>query len=181
MKKLFYFITILTVIFIFTACSDDAISGDLQTYYNPDESFSIDLPTEDEDAWIVNAEAKENILDATDRSDTVTIYVQELPKLQAGTVVSDLTSYKDYSIMNTFSDVLTSVELSDTDVNVPEFIVNSTAGTFTYKDAKGLVVFMESETSYYTYFIMAVKDAYDLNEKMLMESIMSFQELPEVQ
>lgn len=181
MKKLFYLITILTICLALTSCSEDAISGDLQTYYNPDKSFSIDLPAADEDFWIVNAEAKGNILDATDQADTVTIYVQGLSKLQSGAVASDLASYKDYSIMNTFSDVLTSVELSDTSVEVPDFIVNSTAGTFTYEDAKGLVVFMESEKSYYTYFIMAVTDAYDLNEKMLMESIMSFKESSEVQ
>lgn len=177
MKKLIYFMTILTVIFAFTACGDGTISGDLQTYYNPDESFSIDLPTADEDAWIVNAEAKGNILDATDQSDTVTIYVQGLSKLQAGAVASDLASYKDYAIMNIFSDVLTSVELSDTSVEVPDFIVESSAGTFAYEGAKGMVVFMESEKSYYTYFVMAVEDAYAANEKMLMESIMSFKEV----
>lgn len=181
MKKFIYLITILTVIFAFTACSEGAISGDLQTYYNPDKSFSIDLPTAGEDAWIVNAEAKGNILDATDKGDTVTIYVQGLSKLQAGAAASDLASYKDYSIMNTFSDVLTSVELSDTSVEVPDFIVESSAGTFTYEGAKGMAVFMESEKSYYTYFIMAVDDAYTANEKMLLESIMSFKEVSEVE
>lgn len=177
MKRIFYLITILTMLFAFTACSDGAISGDLQTYYNPDESFSIDLPTADEDSWIVNAEAKSNILDATDKSDTVTIYVQGLSKLQAGAIASDLASYKDYAIMNIFSDVLTSVELSDTSVEVPDFVSESSAGTFTYEGAKGLVVFMETEKSYYTYFIMAVEDAYTTNEKMLKESIMSFKEV----
>ncbi len=42
--------------------------------------------------------------------------------------------------------------------------------------AVGTVIFMESESCYYTYLIMATKDMYDKNKDVLMESVLSLRE-----
>lgn len=181
MKKSLSIIMILCMCIALTACSSGTISGDPQTYTNPDQSFSIDLPTSEENGWVVNEEAAGGMLDITDESDTVRVQVQCMAKSQAGAIATDLNAYKEYSMMNTFSDMLASVALTETEVQVPEAMTGSTAGTFDYKGAKGLVVFMESERCYYTYLALAVKDAYSVNEAALMESILSLKELTATQ
>ena len=51
---------------ILTSCGNTSIRGDLQSYSNADNSFSIDLPTADEDFWLINEEAPSSVLDISD-------------------------------------------------------------------------------------------------------------------
>lgn len=177
MKRIFSITAAMLMCFILASCGTATISGEPETYYSPDQTFSVDLPTSEENTWVVNEETAGNVLDVTDKSDTMKIYVQCMSKLQAGTIAPDLASYRDYAIMNTFSQLLGSVKMADTSVRVPDFIKESSAGSFTYEGAKGVAVFMESPRCYYTYIILAVEEAYDLNESVLLESVMSFKEL----
>ena len=65
-------------------------------------------------------------------------------------------------------------------MQMPDFIKEGRVETFTLDDgsdsAVGTVIFMESESCYYTYLIMATKDMYDKNKDVLMESVLSLRE-----
>ena len=144
---------------ILTSCGNTSIRGDLQSYSNADNSFSIDLPT-------------------ADSSDTVNILVQCISKNQAQPVATDLSSYMDYSMINVLGDILIDTDMSESSADVPDFISNSLTYEFSLSgDARGIVLFMESDKCYYTYFIMAVNDAYSGNENALLDSIMSLKEV----
>ncbi len=163
---------------ILMSCGNTSIRGDLQSYSNADNSFSIDLPTADEDFWLINEEAPSSVLDISDSSDTVNILVQCISKNQAQPVATDLSSYMDYSMINVLGDILIDTDMSESSADVPDFISNSLTYEFSLSgDAKGIVLFMESDKCYYTYFIMAVNDAYSGNENALLDSIMSLKEV----
>lgn len=181
MKKFLSIISVLTLCFVLGACGNTTISGDPVSYSNADKSFSIDLPTSSEEDWVINEEAADSVLDISDAKDTINIQVQCLSKDQAEYIATDLESYRDYSLANTLGDILSSLELEDTELQLPEFVNDSICQSFTLKDGgntvKGVVAFMESDSSYYTYMIMGVDEAYDGNEDALMESLLSLKEL----
>lgn len=179
MKKIISLLMILSLCLALGACSSATISGEPKTYSNVDGSFSVDLPTSDENGWIVNEETSGNVLDIADEADTVRIQIQCMSKLQIGAIAPDLTSYSDYSITNTFSEILPKAKMTEASIQVPDFVTGSISYTYTYKGAKGAVIFMESEKCYYTYLILAVEDAYEVDESILMESVMSFKEITE--
>lgn len=84
-------------------------------------------------------------------------------------------------MINTLEDLLSSMKLKETKIDTPDFITKTDAQSITLEDGdntvKGIVVFMESDSSYYTYLIMAVDKTYDANEDVLLSSIMSLKEL----
>lgn len=178
MKKILPLLLMMVLCVSLASCGSGTISGDPVKYSNADKSFSIELPTANEEAWIINEEAPGSVLDITDKKDTVNIQVQCISKSEAQHVANDLVSYKDYSMVNTLADILSQTELKDTDVETADFITDKMAYEFSLEDnVKGTVVFMESEKCYYTFFIMAVDKAYSANSKVFAESIASLQEL----
>lgn len=184
MKK-FNFLALTFLVFLLimslAACSTTKISGDKKTYSNADETFSIQLPAEDDQSWNVNDEATDDMLDLSDENDTINIKVQCLPKEYASYIATDLDSYTEYSMINTLEDLLSNMKLKETKIDVPDFITKSDAQSLTLEDGdntvKGIVAFMESDSCYYTYLIMAVDKTYDANEDALLQSVLSLKEL----
>lgn len=161
-----------------SSCGNTSIRGDLQSYSNADNSFSIDLPTASEDFWLINEETPSSVLEISDSDDTVKLLVQCVSKDQIRPIATDLSSYMDYSLTNVLGDILADTDMNESSVGVPEFINSSLAYEFDLSgDARGVVLFMESDKCYYTYFIMAVNDAYSNNEDELLDSIMSLKEI----
>lgn len=184
-KKAFVAFTAALLCLALGSCGgSSAISGDPTTFSNADESFSIELPASGEDDWTVNEETTGDVLDISNKDDTVNIQIQCLSKSQAQYIAEDLAEYEQYSMINTLSDILGDITLEDAQVELPDFITSGEAETFTLDDgsdsAVGIVIFMESESCYYTYLIMATKDMYDENESVLMGSVLSLQELTSV-
>ena len=107
--------------------------------------------------------------------------VQCLPKSDAKYIASDLDSYEQYAMINTLEDLLSSMKLKETRIDTPDFIIKSDVQSITLEDGdntvKGIVAFMESDSCYYTYLIMAVDKAYDANEDVLLQSVLSLKEL----
>lgn len=181
MRKILSAMMIACICFAFTSCGNGALSGDPATFYNSNKSFSIELPSSGEDSWTINEEADGDILNITDANDIVNIQIQCLSKNKALPVATNLEDYKNHVITTTFEDIFSDTALSDTDVEVPDFMINSTAANFTAKkDTEGLVIFMESEQCYYTYLILTAEGGYEANKKSLMQSIMSLKELTEI-
>ena len=126
-------------------------------------------------------DATDDVLDLSDEKDTINIQIQCLPKNEAQYIATDLDSYEQYAMINTLEDLLSSMKLKETKIDTPDFITKTDAQSITLEDGdntvKGIVVFMESDSSYYTYLIMAVDKTYDANEDVLLSSIMSLKEL----
>ena len=84
-------------------------------------------------------------------------------------------------MINTLENLLSSMTLKETKIDLPDFIINSDAQSLTLEDedntVKGVVIFMESDSCYYTYLIMAVDKTYDANEDALLQSVASLKEL----
>lgn len=181
MKKILSVIMIACVCFALASCGSSTLSGEPATFYNSDKSFSVELPSSGEDSWVINEASDDDILNVTDASETVNIQIQCLSKSKARPVATDLESYQDHVMETTFADVFSGASLSDADIDVPDFIINSTSCRFTAKKkAEGLAIFMESEKCYYTYLILTAEGAYDANKKVLMQSVMSLKELTEI-
>lgn len=163
------------------ACGTTKVSGDKKTYTNAAETFSIQLPAEDKEAWKANDDTADDELDLSDENDTINIQVQCLPKSDAKYIASDLDSYEQYAMINTLEDLLSSMKLKETRIDTPDFIIKSDVQSITLEDGdntvKGIVAFMESDSCYYTYLIMAVDKAYDANEDVLLQSVLSLKEL----
>ena len=156
------------------ACGTTKVSGEETTYSNAAKTFSVQLPAEDKGSWKVNKDATNDVLDLSDE-------IQCLPKNEAQYIATDLDSYEQYAMINTLEDLLSSMKLKETKIDTPDFITKTDAQSITLEDGdntvKGIVVFMESDSSYYTYLIMAVDKTYDANEDVLLSSIMSLKEL----
>ncbi len=181
MKKILSLMMIVCMCFALASCGGSALSGEPATFYNSDKSFSVELPSSGEDSWTINEAPDDDILNVTDAGNTVNIQIQCLSKSKARPVATDLDSYQSHVMEVTFADIFSGASLSDADVDVPDFIVNSTAGRFTAKkDAEGLAIFMESEKCYYTYLILTAEGGFAANEKALMQSVMSLTELTEI-
>lgn len=177
MKKLLPLILAIIMCIGLTSCGSGSIKGDPVSYSNADKSFTIDLPTANEKSWIINDKSASSVLDITDKNDTVTLRVECLSKNQAKNIASDLESYEQYSIMNTIGDILINAELHEKDIAVPDFATDSRGYTFKIlEDAKGMMIFMESEKCYYTYFAMCTESSYSKNKKALTESILTIKE-----
>lgn len=179
--KIFSVLTAAVLCVSLAACGGaSSISGDPVEYSNPDKSFSIELPTSEEGDWVVNEETSGDVLDISNSNDTVNIQIQCLSKSQAQYIASDLSEYEQYSMINTLSDILGDISLEEAEVQMPDFIKEGRVETFTLDDGRdsavGTVIFMESESCYYTYLIMATKDMYDKNKDVLMESVLSLRE-----
>ena len=155
------------------ACGTTKVSGEKKTYSNAAKTFSVQLPAEDKGSWKVNKDATDDVLDLSDEKDTINI--------QAQYIATDLDSYEQYAMINTLEDLLSSMKLKETKIDTPDFITKTDAQSITLEDGdntvKGIVVFMESDSCYYTYLIMAVDKTYDANEDVLLSSIMSLKEL----
>ena len=163
------------------ACGTTKVSGDQKTYTNAAKTFSIHLPAEDKEAWKTADDTADDELDLSDKNDTINIQVQCLPKSDAEYIASDLDSYEQYAMINTLEDLLSSMKLKETRIDTPDFITKSDAQSITLEDGdntvKGIVAFMESDSCYYTYLIMAVDKTYDANEEALLQSVLSLEEL----
>ena len=163
------------------ACGTTKVSGEEKTYSNAAKTFSVQLPAEDKGSWKVNKDATDDVLDLSDEKDTINIQIQCLPKNEAQYIAADLDSYEQYAMINTLEDLLSSIKLKDTKIDTPDFITKTDAQSITLEDGdntvNGIVGFMESDSSYYTYLIMAVDKTYDANEDVLLSSIMSLKEL----
>ncbi len=179
MKKILIVLMISILCFSLASCGIGSLNGEPATYYNPAKSCSIDLPTSGEGAWIIDEEVPGDILSITDKSDSVNIQVQCMAKTKIEHIASDLTAYEEYAKTNVFNELLASASLIETPAEVPEFITNSIAYSFSADGVKGTAVFMESKLCYYSYIITAVDDAYMSNKKTLEESILTLKELSE--
>ena len=164
------------------ACGTTKVSGEEKTYSNAAKTFSVQLPAEDKGSWKVNKDATDDVLDLSDekRYDQCSD-PSACQKTEAEYIATDLDSYEQYAMINTLEDLLSSMKLKETKVDTPDFITKTDAQSITLEDGentvKGIVVFMESDSSYYTYLIMAVDKTYDANEDVLLSSIMSLKEL----
>lgn len=169
---------------LMSSCGSNTISGDSTEFRNADESFSIQLPASDDKSWVINEDTSGDVLDISNKDDTVNLQIECLSKSQAQYIASDLDSYEDYAITNTLSDMYSDMDVKDIEIQTPDFITNSISKSYTLKDGsstvKGVFLLMESEKCYYTYLIMAIDEAYDANEDKLMDSITSLKELSEV-
>ena len=163
------------------ACGTTKVSGEQKTYCNAAKTFSIQLPSEGDETWNVSGDAADDELDISDKNDAINIQVQCLPKNDAEYIAADLESYEQYSMINTLENLLSSMTLKETKIDLPDFIINSDAQSLTLEDedntVKGVVIFMESDSCYYTYLIMAVDKTYDANEDALLQSVASLKEL----
>lgn len=177
MKKILPILMAAIMCMALSSCGNVSITGDPVSYSNADKSFSIDLPTADEEFWIINENSASSVLDMSTSDDTVNIQVQCISKNQAGQTAGDLAAYKDYAMMNMLGDILADITLEETDAETPDFITDSMAYEFSLSgDVRGMVLFMESNQCYYTYFVMAVDKAYSGNSRVFSDSIMSLAE-----
>ena len=179
MKKIIAVLLMSVLCLSMASCGAGTLSGEPVTYYNPTKSFSIDLPSSGEDAWIIDEENTGDILSITDKTDSINIQVQCMAKTKIEHIADDFAAYQEYAKVNVFSDILASAQMTESQAEVPEFITESAAYTFTADGVKGTAVFMESQLCYYTYIITAVDDAYNGNRKALEESILTLKELSE--
>lgn len=181
-KTAFFLSVILLLSSMLSGCeSSTIIEGESVTYTNKDETFSVKLPSPEEDFWNINKDTSEDMLDLTDKNDSVNFQIQCLPKSSAQYIASDFTSYQGYATVNILGDMLSSMDFKDMDIDTPDFITDSYAQSYTIENGddtlKGIVVFMESENAYYTYVVMAVNDSYDSNEKAIEDILMSLDEI----
>lgn len=162
------------------SCGNATISGDPVAYSNEGNSFTIELPTSDEDDWTVNEDTSKDVLDISDNKELINIQVECLSKSKAEHIALDLAGFQDYIMVNTLADIAGEMNLKEATFDVPEFITDSIAQSFTLKsgntNVKGGLIFMESSSCYYLYMITAVDKAYDANKKAFEESIMSLKE-----
>lgn len=185
MKKLYALTITVTLLLslVLTSCGSSIPKGDAVSYYNGDKSFSIDLPTSNEDDWSINEETTGDVLDISDKNDTLNIQVECLSKSQAQYIASNLEAYEAYAITNTLNDIYSNMELKDAKITTPNFIKNSISKSFTIKDGsntlKGALLFMESDKCYYTYLITALDDTYNSNKKAILKTVESLKEITE--
>ena len=157
-----------------------ALSGDPVQYSDPGDSFSVSLPTSGDDSWQTAEHTDDDVLDITDKNGRINIQVMAMSKSKAVHVASDLQSFSDYVMSGTLSDIASELDTSDESVDVPSFITDSRAQSFTMKNGgtalKGDLIFMESSGSYYMYMITAVEKNYDSNKKALQQTVSTLQE-----
>ena len=181
MKKIAPVFLAAIMCFALCSCGNSTITGDPVTYSNADQSFSIDLPTANEEFWVVNEKAAGDVLDISDNKDNINIQIQCLSKGQAQYIAEDFAAYQDYAMVNILGDLVSNMEFKDSKVEVPDFAINSKTQSFTLKEGsntvKGDLVFLETDKCYYTYLIMAIDEAYDGNEGALHESLLSLKEI----
>lgn len=179
-KKLFSALMI-CLCFVLASCGSNApVSGEPAAYYNANKSFSIDLPTSNDKDWQISKQGGGDILNISNSSNTIRIQVQCLSKSKILNLASDFSAYQNYASENPFHEIFSVAEFQDTSADVPDFILDSAASDFTFKNAKGTVIFMESERCYYTYLIMAADEVYDSNADALLDSVVSLKEITEL-
>lgn len=183
MKKIITAILISCLCLALVSCGSETLKGDTAVFTNQDKSFSIELPAEetkdkDKASWIINEETSGDILDMTDSAETVRVVVQGMSKAKASRIAADFESYKAYVTENTFAELIEGSNMKDATFDVPEFVKNTSASTYSAKKTEGAMVFMETETAYYTYLIVAADGGYKANDKVLKDSILSLKEIP---
>lgn len=180
MKKLITILMAMILCLSLFSCGNTAVSGDITTYTNAAGSVSIDLPGK----WIADEESASDTLDAVYSNGAAEVRLQCLSKGQISYMADDLAGYTDYSMINVLGDMLSDAEFSDTDIAVPDFIINNSSQSFSLRNGddtvKGFVVFMESERCYYTCLVMAVGEVYGASEDKLMESVLSIKEITDI-
>ena len=183
MKKILSLALILCLCLALASCGGATLSGEPTLFMNANKSFSIELPAEETEdpenaSWIINEETDGDILDMTDSAETIRVLVHGVSKAKVSRVASDLEGYKTYASETLFADLLKGSNMKDSSFEVPEFVKNSTAATFSGKKTEGAIVFMETDKSFYAYLIIAAEGGYNGNEKALKTSILSLKELP---
>ena len=162
------------------SCGSTSISGDNAVYTNPAGSVSIELPGK----WTSTDKASDDTIDVIYSNDAAEVYIQCLSKGQLDYLAQNLDGYADYSTVNNLGDILMDAETADTEIAVPDYIINSRAQSFTLKNGddavKGFVVFMESSRCYYTCLAMAVDEVYNSSEDKLVESVLSIREIKDI-
>ena len=162
------------------SCGSTAVSGDITTYTNAASSVSIDLPGK----WTADEKSASDTLDVIYSNGAAEVRLQCLSKDQISYMADDLAGYTDYSMINVLGDMLRDAEFSGTDIAIPDFIINSSAQSFSLRNGddtvKGFVVFMESERCYYTCLVMAVGEVYGASKDKLMESVLSIKEITDI-
>lgn len=180
MKRVLSLLLIMTFLFVMTSCGAATITGEPTTFENKDCSVSIDVPAENEKSWIVSEETSGDILDITDKADTVNIILQCVSKTQMKPVAKDLLEYEEYVTANTFAAYFESIESETAHIDMPEYMKSYNAYTYTGPKTEGMIAFMESDKCYYTYIVRTVEDGYNVNEKVLNECLLSIKELTAV-
>ncbi len=184
MKKILSLALILCLCLALASCGGATLTGEPTAFMNANNSFSIELPAEEtEDAdkasWTINEETDGDILDMTDSAKTVRVLVQGVSKAKVARIAPDFETYKTYASENVFADLIKGANMKDASFEVPEFVKNSSASTFSAKKTEGAIVFMETEKAFYTYLVIAAEGGYNGNENALKASILSLKELPD--
>ncbi|MBQ3130570.1 MAG: hypothetical protein IJC23_06805 [Bacteroidaceae bacterium] len=180
MKKTLTLLLIMTLAFILASCGASTITGEPATFENKDGSVSIDIPAENEKSWIINEETSGDILDITDKADTINVVLQCVSKTQMTPVAKDLLEYEEYVTANTFAAYFDDINPKTTHIDPPEYMKLYNAYTYTGPDTEGIIAFMESDKCYYTYIVRTVEDGYSTNKKVLNDSLFSIKELTAV-
>lgn len=167
----------LSLVFILGGCGSATITGEPALYTNSNESFSIELPTESEDAWIINEETDGDVLDMTDSNETVNIVIQCASKAELQQIVSGLDEYESFARDDAFIEYLDGADIKPYDVQAPDFATQTTAYSFSTDKTEGLVLFIESAKSYYTFLARTVEDGLSVNSKAIEDSILSLKEI----
>ena len=180
MKKILSLSLIAILCLSMASCGNATVSGEPAAYSNSGKSFTIELPTSSKDDWIVNKDTSKDVLDISDSGELINIQVECLSKSKAEHIAPDFAGFQDYIMVNALADIAGDMTLKEEAFEVPEFITDSTAQGFTLKngstDVKGSLIFMESDSCYYLYMIMAVDKAYDANKKAFEKSVLSLKE-----
>lgn len=180
-KKILAILLVLVFCFGLTSCGggDYSLKAEINTYTNAAGTISIDLI----DEWIPSENVPDETLDVTYRNGSTNVHIESLSKGQAANVADDLDSYAEYSRKN-LDGVLSTAKFEDADIAVPEFVNKSKEQVFAIEDGddklNGVLVFMESDKCYYTVLIMAVDLSWNVNEKVLKESVSTIKEISEI-
>lgn len=182
MKKILSIILISCLCFALASCGSATLSGEPTEFMNANKSYSVELPADNNNegkkpSWIINEETDGDILDMTDSGETVRVIVQGISKAKAARVATDFEGYKTYAAENVFVDFINGANMKEANFDVPEFVKNSSASTFSAKNTEGAIVFMETDKAFYTYFVIAAEGGYSGNAKTLKASILSLKEL----
>jgi len=176
MKKLSVLSAILIMCISLSSCGNSIISGKPALYSNAACTFSVELPQNDDKFWIYNDNVPENTLSLTHSSGTVDIIIQCIGKSKIEDIAPDFKAFIDYSLINNLGDILSSAKFDNTAVEVPDFISTSTARTFRINQMRGIVVFMESKSCYYTCIMTSTDESFDNVQQDLLESVLTLTE-----
>ena len=165
----------------FAGCGDVTLEGDPQTYANPDNTVSIDLPATSEETWTINEEASSAVLDVMHSSRSVDVQIQCVTKAQAEPVAADFEAYADYSLRKWQPDFMKDVQVANCDVAAPEWAKDSQIEEFKGeadgRDVKGIRAYLASDRCFYTVLVIATADTFAGNKKAIEQTIATVKEI----